>query len=349
MLLSLEFLFQLQTDDMKLNVADMANYQDEFDVYFVRAKLDETLAQEQAAMNQMSRRGSMYSNHGSNNTIEVPSHHRRALSCKLPSTTSRRRRSRSKGSRSPRNTSPPGKTPQVVEVENGEASEALLNGSEKVSEGGLEISMNYVRESTLRAPSPRVGGSTPKSHSAPHSRTCSYKNRSRSGSFRNSDGAAAAKRGSDSSPSERSHEGSVQFENEVARKLDELRLLQAEDVCIVRNFQTSIKGRLINRGDSFKRRPQHQPLSASASSASVPPVSTSVSSDIGVAIARQQSVASETAAPAITAIHETSVHTNINKILVVGDHGVGKTALLQQFMTSDYMAAMETYGKSLKI
>jgi hypothetical protein len=38
------------------------------------------------------------------------------------------------------------------------------------------------------------------------------------------------------------------------------------------------------------------------------------------------------------------------RVLVLGCHGVGKTALVQQFMTSEFLGAVETsFGKSLDL
>ena len=60
----------------------MARCHDEFDVYFARAKLDEELAKEQASTSE--RRGSLPDAQPAMLSVDVPGHHRRALSCKLP-------------------------------------------------------------------------------------------------------------------------------------------------------------------------------------------------------------------------------------------------------------------------
>ena len=47
---------------------------------------------------------------------------------------------------------------------------------------------------------------------------------------------------------------SVNLEEVVASKLEELKQLESDNCCVVRSFVTSPKG-LVNRGDSFKRKP----------------------------------------------------------------------------------------------
>lgn len=211
----------------------------------------------------------------------------------------------------------------------------------------LGISMNYITEPTLRAPSPRFeigGGGGPndgegfKCHSAPHSRSSSWKNKKRPRSFRQ-----PRRNGENESPESKSRHGSItNFEVEVTQKLEQLKLLQAEDVCVVRNFSTSSRG-LINRGDSFKRKPRNS--------------TTSTASDGGEP--RSGVISPAGAAPVIPRDRNVSVGScntessdvsSIHKVLVIGDRGVGKTALLQQFMTSQYMGAAETsFGECLFI
>lgn len=54
-------------------------------------------------------------------------------------------------------------------------------------------------------------------------------------------------------------------------------------------------------------------------------------------IGLRESVAAVAAAVGVNGVVERPV-----KVVVLGEEGVGKTALLQQFMTSEYMAAVQT-------
>ena len=324
-------------DDSHLN---MSAYQDEFDLYFARAKLDEEMAREQQEMTaaaETNRRGSLPGE--TVIQLEVPSHHRRALSCKLPA----RKKSKKSSSKSPRESTPV--DTKAREKDYTCSREQISASPRKLSMDRLSlvdhtdtmedmdddpqgISMNYITETTLRAPSPRMMG---KCQSAPHSRSSSWKNQrrpTRSLKQKHTYPDGNNGNGNGDSPDSRSsgHGSITHFEEEVSKKLEQLKLLQAEDVCVVRNFSTSSRG-LINRGDSFKRKPRSS--------------TTSVTSDgggsgggvISPARGRHLSVGSQTSSIEAPPIQ---------RVLVVGDRGVGKTALLQQFMTSTYMGAVET-------
>ena len=289
---------------------------DPFDAYFARARLDELEAQQNPS-DSGNRRGSLPSP-GCTLRVEEPSGCRRTRSCKLPARKPTRRGSSK--SPSPRRTSQSERSPQ-------RAHSPGPNGTENgcVAGGGTAggISLSYVTEPTLRAPSPRNLGGT-RCHSAPHSRNASWKKQRRPASFRGKDRTPGDDSPGADSPAEqrsRSGSGSVNFENEVAAKLEQLRVLQAEDVCPVRNFSASRKG-LINRGDSFKRKSRH----GSSVEREVPVLSIDEPTD-------QQRLTSPGSPD------------EVHKVIVAGDHGVGKTALLQQFMTSDYMAAINTNGE----
>lgn len=147
------------------------------------------------------------------------------------------------------------------------------------------------------------------SRSAPHSRSSSWKKVKRPPSV----SADLDKRRTSSS---------VSFEDAISAKLLELKLLQAEDCVVVRQFDTSPKGALVNRGDSIKRRRRRQcdDSSPMKSSSSRSPDKTSYIND---GSQRPTETASSRAV----------------RVVVLGDDEVGKTALLQQFMTSVYMAA----------
>lgn len=312
----------------------MSKVHDPFDVYFARAKLDDELAKEQAESRATARRGSLPHEQSSLLTIEVPTHHRRALSCKLPARKRSRKSKKENGSKSKEN-SPPS-----------DAGNSLHHSSSAHCVDPSGVSMNYVTEATLRAPSPRMSAAQ-KCQSAPHSRSSSWKNKRRPRSN------IYTRDSSSSSPEpDRSRNSSItQFEEDVAAKLEELKVLQAENSLVVRNFSLSSKG-VINRGDSFKRKP------ASASTTGTPERSltttdttttTTTTTSASALDSRDPRHQSEAAA-AVAGACSCPASPAVSRVLVIGDRGVGKTALLQQFMTSQYMGAAETsFGKSLNI
>ena len=119
------------------------------------------------------------------------------------------------------------------------------------------------------------------------------------------------------------------------------------------------KGALVNRGDSVKRRSRRRAagthsggVSRSASECRrIRSTSTSTT-----ALTAQRSspddglpTGDETPVEAEDTRGDATVTEAVNpaagrpvKVLVMGEEGVGKTALLQQFMTSEYMAAVQT-------
>ncbi|KAK2188933.1 hypothetical protein NP493_119g03044 [Ridgeia piscesae] len=172
---------------------------------------------------------------------------------------------------------------------------------------------SYVHEPTLRAPGPSIDV---KCASAPQSRSSSWKNMKRPRSYRDLS----------------SQEEGVPFEDCVTAKLEHLRLLEAEDCCVVRNFSTSSKG-IVNRGDSFKRKNRsNSDLTAGASNGSTG----SISSTVGKVSPIERNMRMRDRDRRVEEL-KAAVH----KVLMLGDHGVGKSALLQQFMTSEYMGAVD--------
>ena len=290
--------------------------EDEFDKYFARAALGRGVDEESEAE---SRRGSLPS---ATLKIVEPSGCRRTHSCKYPAT--RRRRSVS-----PRPRSPQQRPTSLLIDSNGDGEGN--NGSSRNL-----LSDNYVYETTLRAPSPGTGI---KCHSAPHSRSSSWKKSKRPRGGPGQDHLDP-----------RPRTGSVPLEETIS-KLEQLKLLQSDDVCPVRSFAFSSKG-LINRGDSFKRKSNQSVASEAGSTGTGGTGSTGGTTGgaggpggpepgEGANRSRAVSVNSQCSSKASS----TGVH--IFKVLIVGDHGVGKTALLQQFMTSEYMGATDTsFGES---
>ena len=177
---------------------------------------------------------------------------------------------------------------------------------------------SYVHEPTLRAPGPSIDV---KCASAPQSRSSSWKNMKRPRSYRDLS----------------SQEEGVPFEDCVTAKLEHLRLLEAEDCCVVRNFSTSSKG-IVNRGDSFKRKNRsNSDLTAGASNGSTG----SISSTVGKVSPIERNMRMRDRDRRVEEL-KAAVH----KVLMLGDHGVGKSALLQQFMTSEYMGAVDaSFGR----
>ena len=99
-----------------------------------------------------------------------------------------------------------------------------------------------------------------------------------------------------------------------------------DDIVRVRTFSSSAKG-FTNRGDSFKRRStSNQTL---CESAVLPQRANSFRQRTWSATSQGSSVGSGGSSSATTP--------RVHKVLVLGANGVGKTSLIQQFMTSEYM------------
>lgn len=288
--------------------------EDEFDKYFARAALGRAIDDELDT--EEGRRGSLPSA-----TLKVaePTGCRRAHSCKYPST-------RRKRSVSPRpNSNSPKHRPSSLLIDSANGGDGG-EGSDDSSKNLL--SDNYIHEATLRAPSPGI-----KCHSAPHSRSSSWKKnrRPRAGDSR-----------TDDLFDQRPRTGSVPLEDSaVISKLERLKMLQSDDVCPVRSFAISSKG-LINRGDSFKRKSE-QSVASDGGASTATGTGTTHSQETVEETVRSSEATSITSQPSSKM---SSREKPIFKVLIIGDHGVGKTALLNQFMTSEYMGASDTsFGK----
>lgn len=280
--------------DMKLNMLD-----DEFDKYFARAALG--LGGEVNDDTDSDRRGSLPIPKARELRSTSP---RRTASCKYP------RRGRRERSLSPRDVSTSPKRPNSINLD---GSPSPGSSPKNV----MNITDSYIHEATLRAPSPKMGI---KCHSAPHSRSSSWKKSKR----------PRSPRADADSLEGRPRTGSVPLEDTIT-KLERLKLLHEDDLFVVRNFATSSKG-IINRGDSFKKRSSQSVASEGGSVGSCPCEGSNRSRALSV-----NSQASTTAS-------STGYH--FFKVLMTGYHGVGKTALMHQFMTSEYMGASDmSFGK----
>ncbi len=286
---------------MKLNMIE-----DDFDQYFARAGgVGGEAARVQPAEDVEDRRGSLPIPRARELKSSSP---RRTASCKYPR---RGRRERSHSPRGDASTSP--KRPNSINLDTQHHHAGQPGSSPK----NVAITDSYIHEATLRAPSPRMGI---KCHSAPHSRSSSWKKSKRPRSPR-----------ADADVLEgRPRTGSCPLEDTIS-KLERLQMLRDDDVFIVRNFATSAKG-IINRGDSFKKRSSQSVASDGAGSAASGPG--------GVGEGGDRSRALSVNSQGSTNASSTGAH-HFFKVVMTGDHGVGKSALMHQFMTSEYMGATD--------
>ena len=301
-------------------------YQDEFDVYFQRAKQDVDLGILQQATYKVSS-PSHYSNENAAGTrrgsvpnitlqpCEVNIHHTRTLSCRTPAR--RRGISSPRGSRSPSRRS-----------HDHRGSHSLLSADALLEEDDVE--------DMPRSPSPSSGLSAPPE---------SGMTMSRSGSFRKNRNPRIDKELQELQVTEsngnRSRKNSLVEDDEATVKLEQIRLLEEDNLCVVRSFQTSSRG-IINRGDSVKRKRKQNKQDEE----SIEPLETlmengetfngcdssgdkrlrapfSVPSGPGSGLGRSGG----------------SSPCGALRVLIVGDQSVGKSALINQFLTSDYMGA----------
>ena len=145
------------------------------------------------------------------------------------------------------------------------------------------------------------------------------------------------------------------LDDTINTTLEQLRLIQDGDCCVVRCFNTTANG-LVNRGDSFKRKNEPSLLHSSSSdvlagqdvvraaSRSRSQSSSNSQASYGqpVAATDADDITDDVGVEPPAAVQSASSYT----VLVLGQQGVGRTALLQQFMTSQFMAAETTLGIS---
>lgn len=181
---------------------------------------------------------------------------------------------------------------------------------------------------------PLLGVWNRSSSSAPQSRSSSWKKMKRPPSFR--DLATAdphhhhhhqhLPQGGSTSPSW----GSGNLEETIIDRLQQLQLMKEADCCVVRSFNTSPKGAIVSKFDMFKRISNATDIRVTdADHVTGRSVDDLPSDGVGngqAACARNGSCGSG----------------EVCKVVVIGLSHVGKTALIQQFMTSHYMAAVCT-------
>lgn len=222
--------------------------QDEFEKYFARAALGlQVDVEEEAELRRASlqppsrphRNSSVTSMSASSDHHQQQQHPRRAVSCKYP-------KARRKNSASPKR-GPNTLSPQAAAIASGssDVARASFSSVSGISMGGGGGGRQSPRHSTVSAAGKFL---EVKSNSAPHSRSNSWKKLRRPGSMRE---GGHGQQGEEGMSDRRM---SVSLEESVCAKLEELKMLQAEDCYVVRNFSTSPEGHLVNRGDSFKRR-----------------------------------------------------------------------------------------------
>jgi GTPase SAR1 family protein len=119
-----------------------------------------------------------------------------------------------------------------------------------------------------------------------------------------------------------------------------LRLPDSEDYTRVRQFNIDKKGAVVSRGDSFRRKknkdnsPSPFPQSENESPRETASRSTSISSAAGSGL--KVSSSAERSSPGEDEAPSTSQH---YKICILGQSGAGKSALISQFITSEYRNA----------
>ena len=297
--------------------------QDEFDKYFARAALGlQVDMQDEAEL----RRASLQPAHRMATSSD--SHPRRATSCKYP-------KAKRKNSSSPMR-GPNSLSPQTA------AAASPSGRNEDVSRASFSSTCSGRHSPKNSATSGSSKFLEVKSNSAPHSRSNSWKKARRPGSIRSQVSASTAQQQQSSSREEDGNADrrvSVSLEESVCAKLEELKMLQADDCYVVRNFSTSPEGHLVNRGDSFKRRSVNS-VAGSCSSSGAQDISATATELAVEGLDRTRSLSVHSQGSSTT--HSSTETPPVYRVIVLGSHGVGKTAMVQQFMTSEFMGAVET-------
>lgn len=165
------------------------------------------------------------------------------------------------------------------------------------------------------------GESTAQSLSAPQSRSGSFRKGTRplSSNLQDTETGAGASR-------ER-RRSSVYLEETVAAKLQELKDLEDDNCQVVRQFTTSPTGVITDRLDSVKKK--RNP-------------SARLSPALGEKAPGQLKIPGQSLQPGKPSLSRLVSCEKPHHVLLLGDRRVGKTALMTQFMTSEYLAALDT-------
>ena len=166
-------------------------------------------------------------------------------------------------------------------------------------------------------------------NNTPHFRSSSFRNRPRP-KFLNVE-IPRPRRSSLPSPSRQLL--SVSFE-------DVNRPKEPEPLQRVRSFKTTTKGGIINRGDSFKRSRNSITSTGSNRSNRTNDTGHSVPLDrkrLGSSTSKDSGTAASTSSSSDTP--------SVYSVAVIGKDGVGKTSLVNQFMTSEFIAFENDNGK----
>jgi len=124
------------------------------------------------------------------------------------------------------------------------------------------------------------------------------------------------------------------LEDSITAKLLELQQLEADDCRVVREFVTS-EGGIVHRGDSFRRNKETTKGSSGDRATERDSEADRQRQSAGPAATQRRNDARADAV-------QIAADTVACRVVIMGDHGVGKSALLQQLMTSHYLAAMNT-------
>lgn len=102
----------------------------------------------------------------------------------------------------------------------------------------------------------------------------------------------------------------------------------------VRSFKTTSKGGVVNRGDSFKRKKQNEVMYSGCT------VTVDAAEEFG--LSQRTRLSSDNSSESGTGGSSQATSADCFRVVILGAQGVGKTALTQQFMTSEYLAQFDT-------
>lgn len=106
----------------------------------------------------------------------------------------------------------------------------------------------------------------------------------------------------------------------------------------VRSFTKTSKG-LVNRGDSFKKRSTNSIMSSGST--------VTDQNDQALTERDQRSRTRSVASSQTSSVSGPYVTPSYFRLVILGSTGVGKTSLLRQFMTSEYMGVIENSGEAV--